>query len=350
MCPSTKGLAKVKKALASGKTIYYCYAWRGGPLLKNAKGKPIQPDDPEIQSAFDDAVRASKHGQTNDLSMLISRFRSSTDFKSKSPSSRREYDRYLDMIRDRVGTTTLDDLHRPSTRGQFKEWRDTMADRPRTADYAWTTLARVLSFAKDRGLIAVNIAERGGRLYAAERADHIWTEKEIAAFEFVAPPHLCLAMQVALWTGQRKGDLLRMLWSDFDGEVIRLKQSKTRARVAVPVAKPLRELFATFDDKTGTILRNSRGQPWTLDGFSSAWHKCAKTARIGELTFHDLRGTAVTRMAIAGCTVPEIAAVTGHTLRDVYQILEAHYLGGREALAANAIRKVEAAGAPQAPK
>jgi hypothetical protein len=47
-------------------------------------------------------------------------------------------------------------------RGKFKEWRDTMADRPRTADYAWRVLARVLSVAKDRGLIAVNVCERGG--------------------------------------------------------------------------------------------------------------------------------------------------------------------------------------------
>lgn len=40
-----KGLMKVKKTLASGKTIYYCYAWRKGPLLKSKKGEPMQPDD-----------------------------------------------------------------------------------------------------------------------------------------------------------------------------------------------------------------------------------------------------------------------------------------------------------------
>ena len=43
-------------------------------------------------------------------------------------------------------------------RGKFKEWRDGMATNPRKADYAWTVLARVISVAKDRGLIAVNFA------------------------------------------------------------------------------------------------------------------------------------------------------------------------------------------------
>jgi hypothetical protein len=57
------------------------------------------------------------------------------------------------------------------TRGKFKEWRDGMAANPRKADYAWTVLARVLAVAKDRGLIAVNVCERGGRLYEADRAD-----------------------------------------------------------------------------------------------------------------------------------------------------------------------------------
>jgi hypothetical protein len=49
------------------------------------------------------------------------------------------------------------------SRGEFKRWRDSMAATPRKADYAWTTLARVLSFAKDRGRIGSNPRERGGR-------------------------------------------------------------------------------------------------------------------------------------------------------------------------------------------
>ena len=60
------------------------------------------------------------------------------------------------------------------------------------------------------------------------------------------------------------------------------------------------------------------------------------------LTFHDLRGTAVVRLAIAGASVPQIATVTGHSLKDVEAILDAHYLGRDIQLAEAAMLKLEA--------
>jgi hypothetical protein len=59
------------------------------------------------------------------------------------------------------------------------------------------------------------------------------------------------------------------------------------------------------------------------------------------VTFNDLRGTAVTRLALVGCTEAEIAAITGHSMRDVRSILDAHYLHRDPALAESAIRKLE---------
>ena len=77
------------------------------------------------------------------------------------------------------------------------------------------------------------------------------------------------------------------------------------------------------------------------DGFRSSWRKACAAAGISGLTFHDLRGTAVTRLAVAGCTEAEIAAIIGHSLRDVGAILDAHYLHRDPALAERAIHKLE---------
>jgi hypothetical protein len=55
----------------------------------------------------------------------------------------------------------------------------------------------------------------------------------------------------------------------------------------------------------------------------------------------DLRGTAVTRLALVGCTEAQIAAITGHSLRDVSSILDANYLHRDPALADAAIAKLE---------
>ena len=92
----------------------------------------------------------------------------------------------------------------------------------RQADYAWTVLARVLSWGLDRGLVAANPCERGGRLYRASRTEKIWTPDDEAIFLKHAPAHLHLPLLLALWTGQRQGDLLRLPWSAYDGTHIRL--------------------------------------------------------------------------------------------------------------------------------
>jgi integrase len=89
------------------------------------------------------------------------------------------------------------------------------------------------------------------------------------------------------------------------------------------------------------MLATTRGGAWTEDGFRASWGKACDAAEIDGLTYHDLRGSAVTRLAEAGATVPEIAAITGHSLADVEAILDAHYLGRTTTLAAPGMEKLE---------
>ncbi|MEE9588676.1 MAG: tyrosine-type recombinase/integrase [Hyphomicrobiaceae bacterium] len=89
-----------------------------------------------------------------------------------------------------------------------------------------------------------------------------------------------------------------------------------------------------------TILTNSRGVPWKSTTFKSAWNRASKAAGIKGLTFHDLRGTAITRLSEAGCTNIEIAAITGHGLQHIGQILD-KYPARAQTLARSAIHKLE---------
>jgi hypothetical protein len=86
------------------------------------------------------------------------------------------------------------------------------------------------------------------------------------------------------------------------------------------------------------------------DGFRASWGKACDKAGIVALTFNDLRGTAVTRLALVGCTEAEIATITGHSLRDVCSILDAHYLHRDIELARNAIHKLEMGYAARLPQ
>lgn len=336
-----KGVNTSRKRLADGSTVTYYYAWRGGPRID------AEPGTPEFMRLYNAAIQSRKQARQGDLFSLISDFKASSDFQHLSRDSKRAYSGYLKMIETDFGDLPLEAIEESGARAMFKEWRDKMAGTPRKADYAWATIARVLSFAVDRERITVNPCKDGGRLYAADRKDKIWGEDEIGRVLALAKPEMELVLIMALWTGQRQGDLLRVPWSAYDGRYIRIRQSKGGRKgrkgkpVRIPVGAPLKAALAAAPKRSPTILTNTRGRPWSSDGFRSSWGKLCAKAQIEDLTFHDLRGSAVTRLAVAECTVPEIAAITGHSLKDVEAILEAHYLGRDVRLAESAIRKLE---------
>ena len=193
-----KGIHRVRWRLANGEIAIYYYAWRGGPRLIG------QPGSPEFMRSYNEAVASRRLPVQGKLFTLIAEFRASSEYSSRSEATKRAYAAYLRMIEAEFGDMPIEALSDPEVRGEFKRWRDGMADTPRKADYAWTTLARVLSVAHDRGRIPVNPCQRGGRLYEADRTERVWTEDDIARLLAVASPNFAMAALLALWTGQDK--------------------------------------------------------------------------------------------------------------------------------------------------
>ena len=182
--------------------------------------------------------------------------------------------------------------------------------------------------------------ERVERLYHADRSEKIWEETHLATFLAVASEPLQRALVLALETGQRQGDLLTLPWSAYDGQWIRLRQSKTGRRVNIPVTRRLRAVLDNSKRTATVILTNKRGMAWAPNAFRKAWGDATRKAGIVDRTFHDLRGTAVTRLAEAECSAAEIASITGHSMRDVGAILD-QYLARTGKIALAAIAKLE---------
>ena len=107
-------------------------------------------------------------------------------------------------------------------------------------------------------------------------------------------------MLLAINTGQRQGDLLRLPWSAYDGKHIKLRQRKTGVYVPIPVSDELKAALDAAPKQSPIMLTNSDGKPWSESGFQGAWGKATLRAGIHGLTFHDLRGTAVVTLARAG--------------------------------------------------
>jgi integrase len=331
-----KGLHWTPVTLADGTKKTYWYAWRGGPRLVGEYGSP------EFIGSYNAAIARKVAAPEGRLPSLLQAYQKSQDFLGLRDRTRDDYIKQIEKIEQKFRDCPLLALSDPRTRGIFLDWRDELALKSkRQADYAWTVLARVLAWAKDRGKISVNPCERGGRVYHGTRVDFVWSVEDESAFLKHAPVHLHLPLLLALWTGQRQGDLLRLSWSAYDGSTIRLRQSKTGARVIIPVGAPLKAALDVVKKHGPLILTSSDNRPWTPDGFRASWGKACKKAGITSVTFNDLRGTAVTRLALVGCTEAEIATITGHSLRDVRSILDAHYLHRDVEMARTAIHKLE---------
>jgi integrase len=331
-----KGINSKRKRLADGSIKIYYWAWKGGPPLIG------EPGTPEFSASYTKAVTSKMTPPRGRLLSLLQAYQESDEFLSLAPRSRLDYLGKIKIIEKEFGDFPLSAMTDARTRGIFKSWRERLAlTSRRQADYAWVVLARVLAWGVDRGLIPKNPCEKGGRLYRGSRAEKIWTTEDEAAFLKRAPQHLHLALLLALWTGQRQGDLLRLPWSAYDGSHIRLRQSKGGRPVTIKVGAPLKTALDAAPKCSPVILTNSGGKPWTSDGFRASWGKATKGAGITGVTFHDLRGTAVTRLALAGNNEVEIATITGHSLRGVHAIMDINYLARDPALGEIAITRLE---------
>ena len=332
-----KGINSITKKLADGSKRTYWYAWKGGPPLRG------EPGTPEFVHSYNEAIARKVTPPRGTLLSVLQQYQASEDFTGLAESTRHGYIGLVRRIEQAFGDFPLSALTDRRTRGVFMSWRDrySVNSGRRQADYAWTVLARILSWGLDRGLVLANPCERGGRLYRGTRREIVWSAADEALFLERAPAQLHLPLLLALWTGQRQGDLLRLPWSAYDGTHIRLRQGKTGARVVIPVGARLKAALDATPKLSPLILVKRDGKPWTSAGFQTSWCRACKRVGLIGLTYHDLRGTAVTRLAIAGATEAEIATITGHSLRSVRAILDAHYLARDPALAQSAIAKLE---------
>jgi integrase len=334
-----KGVNVATKKLANGTVATHYYLGRG----RNAEKLEGKLGTPEFMASYNRALAKLKVTPSGALKHILTGYEKSAEYNRLAIRTQQDYSNKLRRVIAKFGTFPIAALTDKRTRGKFLEWRDELAkSSPKQADYVLTVFSIALKWALGRGLIETNPVTNYSKLYNNSRAESVWGDAEEASLMATASAPLQLAMQLALWTGQRQGDLLRLPWSAYDGDRIRLKQSKTGARVEIPVAKSLKLILDSTKRVSPLMMTNLDGHPWSQDGFRSSWHKACKRAQISGLTFHDLRGTAVTRLALAGCTEIEIASITGHSTSDVKSILEKHYLRRDPKIAESAIRKLEA--------
>jgi integrase len=153
-----------------------------------------------------------------------------------------------------------------------------------------------------------------------------WSEDHVAAFEAKHPvgSKARLALALLLYTGQRRGDVVRMGRQHIRNGAIEVRQEKTGAKLVLPLHSSLQAILAATPSEHLTLLTTPYGKPYTSPGFGNWFRKrCLEAGLIG-LSAHGLRKAAARRLAEAGCTVKQIAAITGHTtLKEVARYTDA---------------------------
>jgi len=266
---------------------------------------------------------------------LVDLYRKSHEYRSLTFNSKRTYDLIIDKRLNTLRDTNIEQI----TRQDLIMLRDLYCSTASVANLMVSVSSILFKFAEDRGYIQTSPAYRI-RKFKTQPIPQ-WPEY---AIKFVLENFrsLCvLATMVALYTGQRQCDILKMKWSDYDGENISVRQQKTGKQMVIPCHSSLKAYLDAAKMKAigKYIIAKQDGGRMTPQLFRSYWYRESK-AHDFPYKFHGLRKTAAARLAEAGCTPHEIASITGHsTLFMVQKYSE----GARQkVLADKALAKLEA--------
>lgn len=343
----------IHRVVSKGREYYYYNPHRNARDARKSKAVrlPGTPQDPEFWAKLQDftgiaqPTNSAETPTPRTYDALIDEYRASAEFQNLSGASKRDYQRYLGRISAHWG-----DIPVRLTRARNVMWlRDQYKDTPTASNYLIAVLSRLITWGIPLDYRVDNPCDKVPDLKTdGEHMPWPWDSIEFA--EQQAPFHIWSVLAVCLYTGQRISDVLNMKWSDLrvapgsNQSVIGVVQDKTKKKLWLPIHQNLYPLLERIPKCSINILTNSRGKPWTYDGFSTSFYKLKKSDTFAEfrersLVVHGLRKSAAVTLAESGCTDEEIQAITGQSKGMV-----AHYTRqvNQLHLARNAILKWEA--------
>ncbi len=251
------------------------------------------------------------------IDALAAAYFASVEFKSLSDETKRTYKFTIERFRDEHGSARVAHLQRKHVKAIISTRYDASgaaaANKLLKNIRLLMKLAIEMGWRKDDPTVGLKLAKLEGEGFAD------WSEADIAKFEAHWPSgsRQRLAMYLALYTGQRRSDIVRMGRQHMRGDAIEVRQQKTGARLLIPVHPKLKAELAQAKGEHLTFIVTEYGAPFSVAGFGGWFSDAARAAGLAR-SIHGLRKSAARRLAEAGCSTKQIAAVTGHaSLREV---------------------------------
>jgi integrase len=302
---------------------------------RSAVALPGAPGSPEFIAAYNEAVEAAaKPGPAEPprvapgtLDALAVSYYRSAQFLALRASTALDYKRQVEELRGKHGSNPLSRLNE-------KAVRHLLSEKTRYAyNHRLRMLRLLIAHAIDQGWMTTDPTQGIKQTRLKTIGYPTWSEEHIAAYEAKHPAgsRARLALYLLLYTGQRRSDVVRMgrqSLTDIQREdgsripAIWVRQVKTETELKIPLHPILAEELARIPAGQMLFLQTEergRTKGFTSGGFYNLFVTWARDADIPPgLAPHGLRKACCRRMAEAGATTHQIAAVTGHrNLREV---------------------------------
>jgi len=258
---------------------------------------------------------AAEPGRTT-FAWLARAYLTSAEFNQLAATTQDDYRKTIEQrLVPALGIERFDCI----TRATIKLIRDSVAKTHsvRTAHKVKQMASALYSWAEDEDLLPTSFINPGKalrKLKGKSKPIEVWSTEEIELFLAKCEPAMRTPVLLALYTGQRREDLVQMQWSDVIGDMVRVRQNKTGEPLAIPAHRELRKHLATIRTKfAGPILRGQDGKRMNANQLSAAMNRAiGKIDGMPQRSLHGLRYASAGALEEAGCSVVHISSIIGH--------------------------------------
>lgn len=315
-----------------GREYHY---YRRGKFRQSIKGVPGTPEFLEnytkIHATFE--REATKPPAPNTFDAMVNVYYASPEFTQRRDTTKDEYRRHIDDARGLWGDLPLSGV----TKASVIAWRNTRQDRPTTANKGVETIRTLFNFAIDNEIFDYNPALKVKPLKVPDSDGWSpWPHDALIDFAEKSQGISRIAFFLALFTGQRRADVLTMRWDDIEDNGVHVCQEKTNQKVWVPIHPRLatelaivkREQLKTRERRMEkgqtsviglTIVQKLTGEAYTDDGFGTLWNREQHRLKI-KWPFHGLRKNATIALLEAGASVKVVQSITGHATMEMVEL------------------------------
>jgi integrase len=288
------------------------------------------PGSPEFMRAYEAAIGnaepiviGAERAKVGTVAATVGMMLASVAFADLADGTQRLRRGILERFREAHGDKRIAAIERKHVQAMV----DAKAATPSAARNFLAVVRSLMQFAIKTGIRADDPTLGVERVKIKSDGFITWEEHHIAAFEALHPigtmPRLALAL--ALGTGQRRNELVKMGRQHVRGDMIAVRQQKTSKPLMIPISNELRAAIDAMPADRLTFITTARGEPYLPTSFSNWFRdRCREAGLPIGFSAHGLRKAVCRRLAEAGCTEKEIGAISGHkTLRMLQRYTEA---------------------------